>query len=165
MREATTIAITVAMKKNQKNNQTSARKLARGINPALLKTDFLTITEKWWKDTYESLILNSPWMDQLSVTIGFAYLKRFIKQKKPEQLGLAVLWNPYLIHHPDIRGQIIIWISLSKSTLFTGEKAFKKYIEPFAKSLIPKAVKTPTKVKDLALFEEKHGVRPEVLYD
>jgi len=161
------------MKKNKKENGQTPRDFVRPekyhdkdevwIRPALLEKDFITTIEKWWKDTFEPLddepLDESSYLHYLPSdgVVGIDYLKEFIKKKKPELLGVALLWNPYLLEHPDIRAQLINWLNVAKFTMVTGDKRLRASIESFANALKPRAVKGPTKEGVLASIDEVSG--------
>jgi len=169
MRELTTVAITVAitvaMKKNKKSNSNSSNDRDGDesystlpeelIEAPLLQKDFIRKIEGWWEDNFKWLDLTLL-ITNIEISIGFELLKRFVKQRETKLLGLAIFWNPYLLEHPDIVRQIITWINVSKHTVFTGDKEYRKYLEPFAKALNPKATRTSKVQKDLAIFEKDH---------
>jgi len=162
------------MKKNKKANGQRPRYYEEPENydedgvwicPTLLEKDFITSIEKWWKGTIKQLDKSSYLTYlQLDGIDSIVYLKEFIEKKKPELLGRALLWNPRLLEHPDIRAQLINWLAGAKLTILTRERAYRKPIESFAKSLLPRTIKTPKKKEDLDLLEKAPG-RLKASYD
>jgi len=144
--------------------ETKRKTRTAGINKAILRKDFITEIESWWLNTFKSIKWKDPLTEHLYVPASLSFLKQFIKKKKPELLGKALLWNPYLIEHSDIRGQIIIWIHISRGTLLTRDKEFRKYIEPFAKALIPSSTRTPVTMMQLSKFEKENNINIKKMY-
>jgi len=142
------------------------------ICSALLEKDFITTIEKWWKDTFKpsalSLRLTRMKLDGYlpdDDIKSIVYLKEFIEKKEPELFGRALLWNPRLLEHPDIRAQLINWLNGARFTILTGDKRCRAPIESFAKSLIPRAGKISRKKWDLALLDGGDGRFKASYYD
>ncbi len=145
--------------------KTSSRKYrTSGIYYKLLEKNFIPDIEAWWEDISKSIKFEDPFMEHLYVPASFAFLKQFLKKRDPELLGNAIRFNPYLLEYQDIRFQIIMWIRISRGTILTKDRGFRKYVEPFVKGLIPKAGRTPRTKHEYEKFLKDRNVNVKLTY-
>jgi hypothetical protein len=107
------------------------------IIPEIRKKDFIKNYEDWWRDCYPK----TPLLGEILFQISIPILKKFQKKKSPEFLGNASRVNPYLIEHPLIRAQLILWINEMGHMGKATNKA-KENITLFCKGLIPNTRRT-----------------------
>lgn len=126
-----------------------SKKEVNYIVPALCKREFVPHLSDWW----DTLCKDHNIYPRIITTLyTFEFFREFQKTKNPEFLGKAINANSYLLEHPTIRGQIIIWIFESGQLRSNVET--REGIAKFVKGLIPKATRVPNKLKNLPMTQE-----------